>query len=263
LSQLIVATLNLLNDLSLWDKRRTLIVQEFRHLKPDILALQEVSLIIHNAEWLAERLEMPFVFVTAKTGHAQEKEGIALLSRFPIHEKISLDLGSQERVAQCILIENASRRVWIANTHLYWQPGDSAARSQQASRLLEWVSEIKKEDPAIVCGDFNGTPETKAIELISQQYQSAFKVANGNEPEFTCPTPLQRSRRSLYRTVIKYFFNLRPTKNALKWRGTLDYIFVDKGITVMESQLCLTQPDANNPRLYPSDHFGLHSRLEV
>ena len=42
-------TINLLKDLSQWEARRTLLVQELVALKPDLIALQEVALPQNNA----------------------------------------------------------------------------------------------------------------------------------------------------------------------------------------------------------------------
>ena len=62
-----VATLNLLRDLDRWDERKGLIVDEFRRLQPDLIALQEVALAIDNAHWLAEQLGGYSVHMQAKT----------------------------------------------------------------------------------------------------------------------------------------------------------------------------------------------------
>jgi mRNA deadenylase 3'-5' endonuclease subunit Ccr4 len=55
-TSLIVASLNLLNDLTHWDDRRSLIVAELRRLQPDLIALQEVVLPVNNAQWIADEL---------------------------------------------------------------------------------------------------------------------------------------------------------------------------------------------------------------
>src|SRR6478672_10854527 len=41
------------------------------------------------------------------------------------------------------------------------------------------------------------------------------------------------------------------------WRGTLDYIFINRAVQVQNCQLILNQPAPNSRTLYPSDHFGM------
>ena len=53
-----VVTINILNDLSQWEKRRKLLVDQLALLNPDLIALQEVSLKGNssNAHWIAQQL---------------------------------------------------------------------------------------------------------------------------------------------------------------------------------------------------------------
>ena len=52
-STLTVATLNVLDDLHLWEHRAPLVLEGFRRHCPDVIALQEVSLQPDTAQWLA------------------------------------------------------------------------------------------------------------------------------------------------------------------------------------------------------------------
>lgn len=45
--------------------------------------------------------------------------------------------------------------------------------------------------------------------------------------------------------------------------GTIDYIFVSRGVEVLEVWVAFDQPNASDKTLYPSDHFGLMARLRV
>jgi endonuclease/exonuclease/phosphatase family metal-dependent hydrolase len=47
------------------------------------------------------------------------------------------------------------------------------------------------------------------------------------------------------------------------WRGTLDYIFVNDRVRVLECDVTLNQPSPSDPTIYPSDHFGLTATLEI
>ena len=53
-----LVTINILNDLTLWDVRGSLLVDQLAELNPDLIAMQEVSLKGEgsNAHWVAEQL---------------------------------------------------------------------------------------------------------------------------------------------------------------------------------------------------------------
>ena len=97
-----VATVNILNDLSRWAERRTLLARGLAALSPDLIALQEVTdpLGTSTAHWLAGELGGYSVHVCPKTGWGRKREGIAVLSRLPVERHEILDLRSQQRTAQ-------------------------------------------------------------------------------------------------------------------------------------------------------------------
>lgn len=258
-----IVTINILTDLSRWKQRRSLIVQGLAALNPDLIALQEVNLPHNPARWLADQLGYPHLFLSPKTGRSASYEALALISRFPLEAESILDLGGQDRIAQRAELKIGTRTIYIANSHLYWQPGESAARLRQVERLLGWLRNLPGEPPCIVCGDFNGTPETQAIQRMRHGYRSAYAARHGKEPDYTCPTPLPRSTWSVARTILGFFLLIRPRHINLSWRGTLDYIFVDPRLGVTDCQMVLDKPSPENPRIYPSDHFGLYAEIEI
>jgi hypothetical protein len=86
-----VLTINILPDLSLWEERRWLLVDDLSALKPDLIALQEVRIPENNAQWLAHELEIQNVYLSPKSGSAGMKESIAILSELPFEDRSSLD----------------------------------------------------------------------------------------------------------------------------------------------------------------------------
>ena len=257
-----IVTINIFSDLSRWASRRDWLVQELKAQAADVIALQEVVLPENNAAWLADHLGMSYIFLTPKTGRAASKEAIAILSRLPFAGQAVLDLQTQERVAQYAVIQDGDRRWVVANGHYYWQPGESLEREKQVRRVVAWLDGVGGDTPVVVCGDFNGTPDTAAIQFMRQHFVSAYAAIHGSEPEFTTPTLLPRSRVALLKTAIRYLFTVRLTDFRPKWRGTLDYIFVNKYVRVVDCQVVLNRPAPIDPSIYPSDHFGLAANLE-
>lgn len=257
-----IATINILTDLSRWKQRRSLLVQGLGDLSPDLIALQEVRLPHNPAGWLAEQLNYPHLMLSPKSGKSRRFEALALISRLPFEETAVLNLGGQDRIAQRASLKIGTQTIVVANSHLFWQPGESLARLRQVERLLSWLQR-PGGSPCVVCGDFNGTPETQAIQYMRQHFQSAHATIHGAEPAYTCPTPLPRSPWAAARTLLGFFLLIRPRHLDLGWRGTLDYIFVDPRLKVIDCQVVLDRPSPDDPRIYPSDHFGLYAEIEI
>lgn len=265
-----VVTINILADLSLWEERRPLLVKGLSEIRPDILALQEVNLRENVAVWLAEKLDLPHIHISPKSGNAGDWEGIAILSRFPLERHATLDLRYQNRVAQVVQIQSGSQPVLFANGHFYWQPGESDKRLGQVERFQEWLAEAAARlgDPAIVvCGDFNALPEYKSIQKMRSRFTSAYAAIHGREPEYTSPTPLPVSKLFMLRTGLDFLGDIDViqllTEFRKVWKGTLDYLFVNERLRVIDCQLVLNSPAPDNPRIYPSDHLGLAADLEI
>jgi endonuclease/exonuclease/phosphatase family metal-dependent hydrolase len=259
-SHLKVVTLNLLNDPTYWPLRAPLIVAELKALQPDLIALQEVALPDNTARWIADQLGGYSVYLTPKSGQHGRREGLAILSRLPVESQEGFSFEHQGRVAQRISVRVAGQSWMFANAHLYWHPIGDRRRKAEVQKLIEWLP-----SPAILCGDFNAEPHYASILSVKQRFQSAYAIANGNEPDYTCPTPLYRGpapRQAARRAILRVAGQLDRPRNTT-WRGTLDYIFIDPTIEVSECHLAFDQPAENNPRIYPSDHFGLMATLQT
>jgi endonuclease/exonuclease/phosphatase family metal-dependent hydrolase len=260
---LTLATLNLLSDLSRWPARGPWIVEQLQRLNPNVVCLQEVKLPENTAAELAHKSGYAHVFLTPKTGFEARAEGIAILSRLPILNSGWVSLGAQQRVGQFIQVELDGKPLVIANAHFFWQPGDSTPRQRQITRMLDWLDALPGHPPYVLCGDFNATPDTADIRLTKTRLRSAFELVHGAEPDYTCPTPLPRSGMAILRTLLGFFVLLRPRMLKAKWKGTLDYIFVDPRMSVSSARVAFNTPTPEDARIYPSDHFGLIAEVYI
>ena len=262
-----LVTLNILNDLSRWPARRTLLAAQMAEQQPDLIALQEGTLPNNNARWLADQLANYSVHLCPRGGRKSTQEGIAILSRLPVEREATLDLRTQQRVAQCVEVVPGNGSILVANTHLYWRPGESAERDAQVRLLLDWLSAQSNHAPTIVCGDFNAMPGATAIRLMRERFTSAYAAAHHTEPKYTCPTPLTnlppRTRRGALRAARRFVIRTFINRSLRPWRGTLDYIFVNDRIRVVACDIALNKSAPNDKTLYPSDHFGLAATLQT
>ena len=118
------------------------------------------------------------------------------------------------------------------------------------------------EIPVVICGDFNSMPDSPAIQFLRQYFDSAYVAIHGEEPEYTCPTPLPYSTKTKLRIADQKILGQIPATDTA-WRGTLDYIFVDPRLQTQACDLVLNQPAKHNDDIYPSDHFGLIAQIKV
>ncbi len=258
-STLTLVSLNLLDDLDLWDQREPLIVRELERLQPDVIAFQEVRMSINNAQTIADRLGGYEVYLCPKTGERGRRDALAILSRLPVKEHHKFALGHQDRVALRTVIEHQGATWNIATTHTYWHPLDDRTRLKEAQRLVEWLPQ-----PGVICGDFNAEPNYPSMLKMKERFQSAHVAANGHEPTYTCPTPLFRGAGPLNtarRTSLQMVGLV--TKGKLEsWTGVIDFIFTDPAIHVEECRVAFNHPAGHDRRMYASDHLGLYAKLQ-
>ncbi len=254
-----IVSLNLLIDLRFWEKRKLLVLDELKRLKPDIIALQEVSLFKMNGQWLADQLGGYRVYLCPKTG-VNPHEGLAILSKLSAVHHQTVSFGKQKRVAQSITIKIDDKLVNLANTHLIFEPVSDRARLTQVEKLVDWLP-----SPAIVCGDFNAEPESQSMTTIKKRFSSAYEAVHGHEPNHTCPTPL---KRGLYPVQLATQTGMRLAglykhRRNMHWHGTLDYIYTEKTLQVNACHLAFTKASATDNKMYASDHFGLVAEIEI
>lgn len=258
-STLSLASLNLLDDLTLWDQRGPLIVRELQRLQPDVIAFQEVRMSINNAQWIADQLGGYEVRLCPKTGEYGRHDALALLSRIPIASHATLAFGHQGRVALQAVIPHDGVEWHVATTHTYWHPLDDRTRLKEAQRLVDWLPQ-----PAVICGDFNAEPNYPSMLKMKERFVSAHVAVHGHEPTYTCPTPLFRGggARNTARRASLQMAGLVTKRKLESWTGVIDFVFVDPAITVQECHVAFNHPAGHDHKIYPSDHLGLYVKLQ-
>jgi endonuclease/exonuclease/phosphatase family metal-dependent hydrolase len=172
------------------------------------------------------------------------RDGVAIISRFSILAQDVLSLGYDGCVALRANIElPTGHMVDIVSTHLHRPLRQPEVRQEQMMKVVGWLNDRGGAAHQIIAGSMNETPTGMAIIYAKQQYLSAYAAAHGREPMATWPTAMVRSEND--------------------WAGCVDYIFVSHTFQVKATRLIGTTHHPENEFLYPSDHIGLLTQLEL
>jgi endonuclease/exonuclease/phosphatase family metal-dependent hydrolase len=247
-----VATLNIFNRMGQWGLRAPLLIDQLEALRPDVLALQEVDLVLDQGMWISRQINKRLpgephyrIKHAANPDTRASYHAIATLSRIGFEEHEVLDLMTFERVAQRFVFRCGGRPFAFVNTHLHFPPDAQQERVDQLTYLLAWLDRDTRRLPMVIAGDFNAyaDPPEPAVALMKARFRSAYEAFHGREPAKTWTTPVNTYDPSPH--------------------GTLDYIFVSPEFRVAEAGLAFDKPSPLDGDLYPSDHLGLYAVLEL
>lgn len=242
-----VASLNIRNMSDRWAERQSLLFADMAALQPDVMALQEVVYPMQQDRLVAAAGEGRYEVHRGPAG--RPVYGNSLLVREPLAatDASRIDLGLERAAHRVVVPLPGGARVVVAATHLHHPPGDAAERDRQAAELLAWMDAAPEVDGQVVMGDFNAAPTEPAYaRMVAAGFRSAHLEANGDEPAVTWPSGIQA-----------------PGMDTDGDPACLDYIWVRSTIRVESCRLVFDRPAADDPTLYPSDHFGLSARLLV
>ncbi|MBR0645310.1 endonuclease/exonuclease/phosphatase family protein [Plastoroseomonas hellenica] len=176
------------------------IIDVIREARPDVIALQELdagrarSGHLDQAQAIAEALGMAFHFHPALQ-HVEEQYGDAILSRLPLRLVKAGPLPAphnrpllEPRGAVWAAIRFGDVELQVINTHLGLLPQE---RVMQAEALLGlgWLQHPEcRGRPAVLLGDFNAWPRSRAYELMASHLRDAQRSLPGHRPRATFPS---------------------------------------------------------------------------
>ena len=240
-----VATLNLRNIADRWGERLPLLLADMAALQPDLIGLQECVFATQQDRILGAAGEGRY---ESRRGWANRPEyGNAILGRDTLAlgdgDRLELSRGrSALRVP--VSLPSGSTLDFVV-THLHHEVDDASVRAEQATAVVGWLAAIS--GPLVVVGDFNADPTEPTYGLmLDAGFRSASVEANGAEPPVTWPSGIQA-----------------PGMDVDGDPGCLDYIWVRGPIAANSCRLAFDRPAVDDPRLFPSDHFGLSARVRI
>lgn len=249
-----VMSLNMLHGFPKFEflpQRLDLVADEILQYSPDIVCLQEVPWTLKTglaAKYLAERTGMNYVYYRANGNRWSIlfEEGEAILSRYPLADPVFQELQPpagffEQRVVLGAKVITPMEDIQVFVTHLTNK--DAEINLAQTTSLLAYAEEAGNHSK-IIAGDFNAEEDSPQIQLVTQSWYDAYRVANPSEQGFTCCVDEIN----------------QPAADNFDKR--IDYIFFDpdelQSMIVKESKILFTEPSrSGNDWLYASDHAGI------
>ena len=157
---------------------------------------------------------------------------------------------------------NDKKRFHISNVHIINKPSFDDVKTLMFYFILKYNSNNIKNDPFILCGDFNSLPSSQVYKGITTGKISNVFEFDVNK-SITPVLPIIKLKTHFTKNMMKsaYFemFGKEPsyTNYTEKFKETLDYIFVNKHCQIVA---VLEEPNIDHKTEipdedYPSDHI--------
>jgi endonuclease/exonuclease/phosphatase family metal-dependent hydrolase len=147
--------------------------------KPDLVALQEVDRKTRRSKGVDQTAELARLTglhgkFAKQLDYDGGEYGQAILSRFPLPDDPAVHWlpgtpDRERRIAGAGRVRVGERTLTFVTTHLHHARPEF--REQQAARLIELFA--KDDNPVVLAGDLNATPDEKPIALLSAKWQVA------------------------------------------------------------------------------------------
>ena len=240
-----IVTLNAWGRNGAYEMRAKLILKELAEIRPDMICFQEVF----DSD-LPDRIAKKNSSLSI---YASYPAGLVIASRYEIKQMFEVPyktispIESSDRRAIFAKFEIGNQPIWIGNTHLSWKPEDHETRLGQTEELEEVAAQL--DAPAILCGDFNCTPDSEPVSKLKQAgFVELFEFLHPEENGFTW----DNDRNPYLKKHSVTFPNRR-----------IDLFLVSRNIVShynsISCELFFATPDSQG--VLPSDHFGVAAKF--
>lgn len=262
-----VLTLNLWGRRGDWDRRRAVLVDAVRELRPDLVAFQEAvktEEYDQAADLVGSELHLAHQ-VEREPGEdgVEPGQGTSIASRWPLEDIREIDLHVTPRTAgfACTTlvaaVETPFGPLLFANHVPSWQLSFERERELQAFAAARALEESVGDRHVVLAGDFTADPDSAGVRFLTGRqslegtsvcYRDAWESIHGAEPgeTFTPRNPLVRDWDWPFRR--------------------LDYVLVrcgEHGGPTLEITHCARVLDEPVDGVWASDHFGVYADLEL
>jgi endonuclease/exonuclease/phosphatase family metal-dependent hydrolase len=184
-----------------WRARQEALEAALGEVEPDIICLIEAwqQGETSQPDRIAERLRLPYRHFVGDWRQEDWLSGIGIVCRWPMTEPQGRVLRSEDgadsgRVVH-VAVEGERGPIQLFAVVLDYPLGASAVRQGQVRQLVQFVEEVgPRRDPVIVCGDFNASPDSDEIRMLTGRaaapvpgvvFYDSWEVAGDGSPGYT------------------------------------------------------------------------------
>jgi endonuclease/exonuclease/phosphatase family metal-dependent hydrolase len=232
-----------------WEARRDLFVKTIREEHPDVFGTQE--LYKEQGDYVVAKLPgYKWFGMGRKGGEGDEHMGVF----YRADELRVLDSGNfwlsdtpdvpgsdtwatpfPRMVTWARFQRESDGRTFVMfDTHLPYRDQDDAAREKGAALILKRIAKLPPDEPFVLTGDFNTSPDSKVHAMLTEHLEDAWLVA-----------PRRAGPEKTF-----HDFTGNPDRR-------IDWILV-RGFEVKDVRTVTT----HEGKLYPSDHFPVVADLQ-
>ncbi|MCC9626443.1 endonuclease/exonuclease/phosphatase family protein [Thalassospira sp. MA62] len=163
-----IATYNIWNHDTLWQKRVDAICQEVKRIDVVVIVLQEVRSYEKGsvAHVIAEATGSPFCVFHSYPDSPDE--GLAFLSKVPFSSVEAIweeDVEESNYCATRVTLTFGGQEWGITNVHLNWR--SVSIRERQMATVRSWLHKGRQKSVEVLCGDFNDHPRSNIYDDVS------------------------------------------------------------------------------------------------
>lgn len=272
------------------------LLKQINKLDPDVIFIQEANPIGRFSSRLADAIDFDEIHQVCIAGikfgplgiPSNLKEGMVILARktlrleefdawklsgsFGLHGDL-LSIHFDESIfALAGKIKINDEPIYLINVHLSAAPPFNSKgvnrREEEVNSLMQHVSELSKNYPVILAGDFNITPESEEIQsLINEGNFCDTFSKNISSKEFTWDArtnsniSFSTQHTDVSGELLDEEGRLSADYDSLPRR--IDYIFLNDKFSqddVIETEIVL---DSFIEGVFASDHFGVYSKVNL
>ena len=253
-----IATYNLWNSPDGQPARQDALRGELARLDADVVALQEVSAV-------AEQDYEQYPYAVFRRYPDTEAEGLGFLSKSPL---LSVEAGWEvsEALRGCGLrVKTRLPNCFVAVTNVHLDCQSIVMREAQIIAVTEWIAARTKPDCLeILCGDFNGYPDSSVHRFLRGQQTLAGKeslVWHDLAAVYASQTGTPLMPTLDFQTNPRW-----AAQASLEIPARFDWILVQERwpapMPILKNVELIGRYPAPHSTAVPSDHYGVAARLE-
>ena len=215
-----------------WQDRQPAILETLSRTAPDVVALQEVwgTAATTQAEELADALGMHAVFASPSYPPAPPPEtvagrradevvdlGIAVLSRWPVHDRADVPMPARHRawdpLALTLRVDHPAGPLPLVATCMEYGVAYSDDRIAQAALMADLATDPSRDGPCpvLLMGDLNAAADAPVLRPLSDVLVDAWAAGHGDAEAVTLPSthpsaPLEAGPQLVDQRIDHVFF---------------------------------------------------------